>query len=53
MEKRHEPTDECDGYPLDVAFRIGDVVMVPPKCIECNQNLCACEAMYGHDCEAA
>jgi hypothetical protein len=40
-EQKHPMTDDCDGHAFSWH-----------RCEECEQNLCPCEAAYGHDCEA-
>jgi hypothetical protein len=56
MNRRHDPTPDCDGTPF-VAARIADRNgnLIPAggsRCPECEQDLCPCELGYGHDCEA-
>jgi hypothetical protein len=55
MNRRHEPTDECDGTPISIATRLTapNGMLIPVGgCPECGQDLCPCELGYGHDCEA-
>jgi hypothetical protein len=50
---RHDKTNDCDGTPAHTAaHRGGRLISIPLICHECEQHLCACEAAYGHDCEA-
>jgi hypothetical protein len=56
MNRRHDPTPDCDGTPFVAAWvTVANGTRIPAggsRCPECGQDLCPCELGYGHDCEA-